>query len=82
VGLPVWLGTLPNVSNSIDASQLSTLCHLHNVYAPLSAKSSPPPSAFPGESIVTSNQKSKRNKKRENRKKKSPAYASDVGYRS
>jgi hypothetical protein len=59
VGLPVWLGTIPNVSNSLDASQLITLCHGNHVDVPSSAKSSPLPSAFPGESIVTSKQKSK-----------------------
>jgi hypothetical protein len=59
VGLPVWLGTIPNVPNSLDASQLINLCHGNHVDVPSSTKSSPPPSAFPGESIVTSNQKSK-----------------------
>jgi hypothetical protein len=59
VGLPVWLGTIPNVLNSLDASQLSTLCHGHHVDVPSSTKSSPPPSTFSGESIATSNQKSK-----------------------
>jgi hypothetical protein len=59
VGLPVWLGTIPNVPNSLDASQLSTLCHGHHVDVPSSTKSSPPPSTFSGESIATSNQKSK-----------------------
>jgi hypothetical protein len=82
VGLPVWLGTIPNVLNSLDASQLSTLCHGHHVDVPSSTKSSPPPSTFSGESIATSNQKSKRNRKRKNRKKKSPTSASHVGDRS
>jgi hypothetical protein len=27
VGLLVWLGTIPNVLNAIDAYQLITLCH-------------------------------------------------------
>jgi hypothetical protein len=27
VGLPVWLGTIPNVPNTIDAYQLITLSH-------------------------------------------------------
>jgi hypothetical protein len=59
VGLPVWLGTIPNVSNVLDTSQLSTLFHGHHVDVPSSAKSSPPPSPTSGESIVTSNRKSK-----------------------
>jgi hypothetical protein len=59
VGLPVWLGTIPNVPNSLDASQLSTLSHGHPVDVSLSAKSSPPPSPTSGESTVTSNWKSK-----------------------
>jgi hypothetical protein len=44
VGLPVWLGTIPNVPNALDASQLSTLSHGHPVDVSSSAKSSPPPS--------------------------------------
>jgi hypothetical protein len=68
--------------NTLDASQLRTLCHGHHVDVPSSTKSSPPPSAFSGESIATSNQKSKRNRKRKNRKKKSPTSVSHVGDRS
>jgi hypothetical protein len=79
VGLPVWLGTIPNVPNALDASQLSTLCHGHRVDVSSSAKSSPPPSLTSGESTVTSNRKSKQNRKRKNRKKKSPTSASHVG---
>jgi hypothetical protein len=59
VGLPVWLGTIPNVPNALDASQLRTLSHGHPVDVSSSAKSSPPPSPTSGESTVTSNQKSK-----------------------
>jgi hypothetical protein len=59
VGLPVWLGTIPNVLNSLDASQLSTLCHGNHVDFPSSTNSSPPPSLTHGESTVTSNQKPK-----------------------
>jgi hypothetical protein len=55
VGLPVWLGTIPNVPNSLDNSQLSTLCHGHHVDVPLSTNYSPPPSSFFGESLATSN---------------------------
>jgi hypothetical protein len=44
VVLPVWLGTIPNVPNSLDASPLSTLCHGHPVDVSLPANSSPPPS--------------------------------------
>jgi hypothetical protein len=54
VGLPVWLGTIPNVPDALDASQLSTLCHRHHVNVPSSTKSTPP-SAFSGESLATSN---------------------------
>jgi hypothetical protein len=78
VGLPVWLGTIPNVLNALGASQLRTLCHGHHVDVPLSAKTSPPPSLASGESIVTSNRKSKRSRKRKNRKKKSPTSTSHV----
>jgi len=81
VGLPVWLGTIPNVPNALDASKLSTLCHGHNVDVPSSTKSYPPPFAFSSESIATSNQKSKRNRKRKNKKKKSPTSTSHVGDR-
>jgi hypothetical protein len=55
VGLPVWLGTIPNVPNALDAYNLSTLCHGIHVDVSSSTKSSPPPSTFSGESIVTSN---------------------------
>jgi hypothetical protein len=82
VGLPVWLGTIPNVPNALDASQLSTLCPGHPVDVSSSANSSPPPSPTFGESIVTSNQKSKRNRKRKNSKNKSPTSTSHVGDRS
>jgi hypothetical protein len=58
VGLPVWLGTIPNVPNDLDASQLSTLCHGNHVDVPFSMNSSPP-STFSSESIDTSNRKSK-----------------------
>jgi hypothetical protein len=81
VGLPVWLGTIPNVPNSLDASQLRTLSNEHLVDVSSSAKSSPPPSPTSGESTITSNRKSKQNKKRKNRKKKSPSSASHVGDR-
>jgi hypothetical protein len=82
VGLPFWLGTIPNVLNSLDASQLSTLCHGNNVDVPSSTNAFPPPSSASGEGKVTSNQNSKRSRKRNNRKKKSPTYASHVGDRS
>jgi hypothetical protein len=59
VGLAVWLGTIPNVSNSLDTSQLRTLCHGNHVDVTSSTKYSPPPSTFSGESIDTSNKKSK-----------------------
>jgi hypothetical protein len=59
VGLLVWLGTIPNVPNYLDASQLSTLSHEHPIDVSSSAKSYPPPSPTSGESTVTSNQNSK-----------------------
>jgi hypothetical protein len=66
VGLSVWLGTIPNVLNCLDTSQLSTLSHGNSIDVSLLAKSSSPPSPIFGESIVTSNWKSKRNIKRKN----------------
>jgi hypothetical protein len=59
VGLPVWLGTIPNVLNSLNASQLRTLSHGHPIDVSSSTKSSPPPSPISGESTITSNWKSK-----------------------
>jgi hypothetical protein len=59
VELPVWLGTIPNVPNALDTSQLSTLFHGHPIDVSSSAKSSPPPSPASSESTVTSNRKSK-----------------------
>jgi hypothetical protein len=59
VGLPVWLGTIPNVSKSLDFYQLRTLWNGHNVDVPSSTKSSTPPSSTSGESTITSNRKSK-----------------------
>jgi hypothetical protein len=59
VGLPVWLGTIPNVLNYIYTSQLSTLCHGNHVDVPSSINSSPPPSTFSGENLSTGNWKSK-----------------------
>jgi hypothetical protein len=82
VGLLVWLGTIPNVPNSLDASQLRTLCHEHPIDVYSSAKSSPPRFPASDESTVTSNRKSKRSRKRKNRKKKSPTSMSHVGDRS
>jgi len=34
VGLPIWLGTIPNFLDALDASQLSTLWHGHHVDVP------------------------------------------------
>jgi hypothetical protein len=81
VGLPVWLGTIPNVPNALDASQLRTLSHGHPIDVSSSTKSSPPPSPASGESTVTSNRNSKQNRKRKNRKKKSPTSVIHVGDR-
>jgi hypothetical protein len=55
VGLPAWLGTIPNVLNALDASQLSTLSHGHPVDVSFSAKSSPPPSPTSGQSTINNN---------------------------
>jgi hypothetical protein len=82
VGLPVWLSTIPNVLNDLDAYQLSILSHGNPVDVSSSTKSSPPPSPASGESTATSNWKSKQNRKRKNRKNKSPTSASHVGDRS
>jgi hypothetical protein len=79
VGLPVWLGTIPNVLNSLDASQLRNSCHGHHVDVTSSTNFSPPSPPTSGESTITSNKKSKRNRKRKNRKKKSPTSAGHVG---
>jgi hypothetical protein len=59
VRLPVWLGTVPNVLNALDTSQLSMLWHGNHVDVHLSTKSSPPHYTFSGEIITTSNQNSK-----------------------
>jgi hypothetical protein len=59
VGLSVWLGTIPNVPNALDASRLRNLCDGNHLDVPSSTKFSPPPSPTSGESIVTSNWKSK-----------------------
>jgi hypothetical protein len=82
VGLPVWLGTIPNVLNDINASQLTTLSHGHPIDVSSSTKSSPHPSPSSSESTVTSNRKSKGNRKRRNRNNKSPTSTSHVGDRS
>jgi hypothetical protein len=81
VGLPVWLGTIPNILNSIDASQLRNLFHGNHVDVPSPTNSSPPPFSFSGESIATNNWKDKRNRNKKNRKKKSPTSMSHVGDR-
>jgi hypothetical protein len=50
VGLSVWLWTTPNVLNSLDASQISTLCQGHRMdFDPspsASAKFTSPPSSL------------------------------------
>jgi len=55
VGLPIWLGTIPNVPSALYASQLITLCHGNNFDVPSPSNFSPPPSPTSGESTVTSN---------------------------
>jgi hypothetical protein len=55
VGLPVWLGSIPNFPNYIDTSQLINLCHGNHVDVPSSTKSYPPPFSFSGEILATSN---------------------------
>jgi hypothetical protein len=83
VGLPIWLWTSLNVLNSLDASYINTVCHGHrmDVYPLSSAPMNFAPYFSPsfGESLGTSNQKSKMNNKRKCNKKKSPNYASHVG---
>jgi hypothetical protein len=49
VGLSVWLCTIPNVMNYLDASQLSTFYHGNHVYVPSLEKKFPAPSSFFGE---------------------------------
>jgi hypothetical protein len=85
VGLPVWLCTTPNVPNDLDAFQISSLCqgnHTNFNPSPYTSQkfTSPLPPLF-GESIATSNQKSKRNKKRKSKKNKSSTSASHVEYK-
>ena len=90
VGILIWLWNTSNVSNYLDASQIRTLCHGHQMDVdPLSStvvKSAPYLSPSFGESIGTSNQKYKRNRKRKNANKKqrqrenSPTTTSRVGY--
>ena len=53
VGLPAWLGTIPNVPNSIDTYHLRTLCHGNHVDVPSSTNYSPPPYSFSSEIIAT-----------------------------
>jgi hypothetical protein len=55
VGLPNWLGTIRNVSNALDASQLRTLFQGNHVDVPSSANSS----SFSSETLDTSNQRSR-----------------------
>jgi hypothetical protein len=56
-----------NVLNSLDASHISTLCHRNHMDVDPSAfgsmKYNPSPSPSSDDSIVTSNQNSKRNRK-------------------
>jgi len=72
-----------NVMNTLDASQISTLCHGHHMdVGPLhsaSMESTPSPYPSSSESISNSNQKSKRNRKGKGKNKKSPTSASHVG---
>jgi hypothetical protein len=83
VGLLVWLWNTPNVPNYLDDSHISTLCHGNrmDIYPlpPSSMKSSTPPSSFSSESILTSNQMYKRNRKRNIKKQKSPTSSSHIG---
>jgi len=83
VGLLVWLWTTLNDLNYLDAYQISTLCHGNRTNVdPLpstSMKFTPSPSPSLGESLATSNHKSKWNRKRKSKKKKSPTHASHVG---
>ena len=71
--LLIWLFTNPIVPNALDASQESTLSHVHqtnvNPSHSLAIKSSPPPSSSSSENAATSNQNPTK-KKRKNQKKK------------
>jgi hypothetical protein len=82
VGLLVWLGTIKDVPNDFESSQLRTLIHGNPVDVSSSAKDSTPPSPASGESTVTSNHKFKRIRKRKIRNKKSPTSVSHLGDRS
>jgi hypothetical protein len=55
VGLPVWLGSIPNFPNYLDTSQLINLCHGNHVDVHSSTKYYPPPFSFSGEILATSN---------------------------
>jgi hypothetical protein len=69
--------------NALETSQISTLCQGHHTYFDCSPstpkKSISPSSPSFGESLATSNQKYKRNRKRKNKNHKSPTYAIHVG---
>jgi hypothetical protein len=84
VGLLIWLWITLNVTNDIDSSKIITLCHGNWIYfypSPSSyVMSTPPPSYLSGESLPTSNHKSKRNRKRKSKNNRSPTSASCVGY--
>jgi len=81
VGLPVWLGTIPNVPNALETYKLRTLCHGNHVDVTSSIKYYSPPFSFSREMLATSNQKSKKNRKRNNKKNKSLTFVSHVGDR-
>ena len=73
IGLPVWLFSIPSVSNVLDASPISSPCQIHHSNRdPLLSrpvKSFPPSSSSSGESTVTSNQKSSKKKKKSKKPK-------------
>ena len=66
IGLPVWLFSIPSVSNVPNYSPVSSPCQRHhNNTDPLLSrpvKSFPPSSSSSGESSVTSNHKSNKKK--------------------
>jgi hypothetical protein len=82
VGLIFWLWVTLNVLNALDVSQIRTLFHGHPLDVnplPLSTNYTYPPSPCYGEVPTTSKQKSKMNRKRNSKNKKSPTSASHIG---
>jgi hypothetical protein len=82
VGLLVSFCTTLNVTNSIDSSQIRTLCQGHRTCidpSPSTYAKFTPPSPSSGKILDSSNKKYKRRRKRMSKKNKSPTYASHIG---